>query len=172
MNLQHLQQKNGMLLMIRIRQNMVKEMKVIQALNLKKKSIKPSLCGYSDAYILVTGNITAAGGNENASVAFKNCAPFTKCVTHINDEHIDTAENLDTIVPMYNLTEFSENYSGLSGKLWQFKRDEQNMNNRNPENATAVDSTSFKYKSNILENPAADGALKICKSSCYTKIFK
>ena len=52
------------------------------------KVIKPNLCDYSDAYILVTGNITATGGDENTKVAFKNCALFRRCVTHINDEHI------------------------------------------------------------------------------------
>ena len=67
------------------------------------KVIKSSLCDYSDAYILVTGDITAAGGNANTRVAFKNCAPFTRCVTHINDindEHTDTAENLDIVMPI------------------------------------------------------------------------
>ena len=55
--------------------------------------IKPSLCDYSDAYILVTGNIVVVGGNQNTLVSFKNSSPFIRCVTHISDEHIDTAEN-------------------------------------------------------------------------------
>ena len=58
------------------------------------KAIKSCLCDYSDAYILVTGDITATGGDAVTRVAFKNCAPFTKCITHINDEHIDSADNL------------------------------------------------------------------------------
>ena len=74
------------------------------------KVIKSNLCDYSDAYILVTGNITATGGDANTRVAFKNCAPFTKCITHINDEHVDNADNLDIIMPMYNLIEYSDNY--------------------------------------------------------------
>ena len=73
------------------------------------KVIKSNLCDYSDTYIFVTGNITAAGGNVNTNVAFKICAPFTRCVTHINDEHIKTAENLDIIMPMYHLLEYSDN---------------------------------------------------------------
>ena len=80
----------------------------------EKKVIKPSLCNYSDAYILLTGNIkvaAAAAGNNNA---FKNCAVFTRCLTHINHEHIDTAENVDIIMPMYNFTECSDNYSDKS----------------------------------------------------------
>ena len=52
------------------------------------KIIKLNLCNYSDAYILVTGNITATGGGANDRVAFKNCDPFTKCITHINDEQL------------------------------------------------------------------------------------
>ena len=64
------------------------------------KVIKPNLCDYSDAYILVIGDIKVADVAENTNVAFKNCAPFTRCVTHINDEHVETAENLDIIMPM------------------------------------------------------------------------
>ena len=56
--------------------------------------IKSNLCDYSDAYILVTGDITTTGGDADARVAFKNCAPFTKCTTHINDERIDNAHNV------------------------------------------------------------------------------
>ena len=108
------------------------------------KVIKPNLCDYSDAYILVTGNITTTGGNADTRVVFKNCAPFTRCVTHIHDEHVETAENLDIIIPMHNLLEYSDNYADSSKSLWKFKRDEQNMNNRNPANVTINDSSSFK----------------------------
>ena len=88
------------------------------------KVIKSGLCDYSDACILVTENITVTGGDANTRVAFKNCAPFTKCITHINDEHIDNADNLDIIIPMYNLIKYSDNYSYTSGSVWQFKRNE------------------------------------------------
>ena len=94
-------------------------------------------------YTLVTGDITASNGDANTKVAFKNCAPFTKCVTHINDEHVDNADNLDIVMPMYNLIEYSDNYSDTSGSLWHFKRDEQNMNNGNPVNVTTANSSSF-----------------------------
>ena len=110
------------------------------------KVIKSNLCGYSDAYILVTGDITATGGDANTKVAFKNCAPFPKCITHINDEHVDNADNLDIVMSMYNLIEYSDNYSDTSRSLWHFKRDEQNMNNGNPAIVTTADSSSFKYK--------------------------
>ena len=72
------------------------------------KVTKPFLCDYSDAYILVTGDIKSTR-IANTNVAFKNCAPFTRCVTHINDENAETAENLDIIMPMYNLIEYSDN---------------------------------------------------------------
>ena len=85
--------------------------------------------------MLVTGDIAAVGGNENTPIVFKDCAPFSRCATHINDEHVRTAENLDIIMPMYNLLEYSENYADSSGSLCQFKRDERNMNNDgNPDN--------------------------------------
>ena len=61
------------------------------------------------------------------------------------------------------MIEYSDNYSNTSGSLWQFKRDDQNMNNVNPADVTTNDSTSFKYKSSILGNPAADGVLKNVK---------
>ena len=93
--------------------------------------IKSNLCGYSDAHILVTGHITATRGNANTRVAFKNCTSFTKCMIDINDEHVDNADHLDIIMPMYNLIECSDNYSDTSGSFLQFKRDKQNMNNGN-----------------------------------------
>ena len=95
------------------------------------KVIKSNLCDYSDAYILVTGDITATGGEANTKIEFKNCATFTKWVTHTNDEHVDNADNLNIVILMYNLIEYSDNYSDTSGSLWQFRRDEQNMNNSN-----------------------------------------
>ena len=110
------------------------------------KVIKSNLCDYSDAYILVTGNITATGGDANTRVAFKNCAPFMKCITHINDEHVNDANNLDIIMLLHNLIEYRDNYSDTSGSLWQFKRDESPVTNAgNPDNFFTANSTSFKY---------------------------
>ena len=65
-------------------------------------------------------------------VIFKNRAPFMKCITHINDEHADNGDNLDITTPMYNLFEYSNNFSDTSRSSWQFKREEKNMNNGNP----------------------------------------
>ena len=105
-----------------------------------------NLCDYSDAYILVTGDITATGGDANANVAFKNYAPFTRFLTHTNDEHIDTVEYLGIIMSVSILIEYSDNYSDTSGILWQFKRDDKNVNNRTPVGVTINDSSPFKYK--------------------------
>ena len=73
---------------------------------------------------MVDGTIRAAAANGDTRLALKNCEPFTKCNLEINDEHVDTAENLDTVMPMYNLIEYSDNYQDSSATLYQYKRDE------------------------------------------------
>ena len=79
--------------------------------------LKPNLYDYADAYILVDGTIRAAAADANTRLALKNCAPFTKCNLEINDEHVDTAENLDIAMPMYNLIEYSEIIKIISNTL-------------------------------------------------------
>ena len=93
------------------------------------KSIESSLCDYSDAYILVTGNINITNGDNITKVAFKNCAPFKKCRKKLNEPFVDNAEYINIAMPMYNFIEYSNNYSDTPGSLWQFKRDEQPINN-------------------------------------------
>ena len=106
----------------------------------------------------MTGDIKVAAVATDTNVAFQNCSPFTRCVTHIDDEHIETAENLDITMPMYNLLEHSDNYADFSGSLYQFKRDESPMNNNNPLKITLNKSSSFKYKASLLERATdADG---------------
>ena len=83
-------------------------------------SLESSLCDYSDAYILVTRNITVTGSNGNTKVAFKNCAPFGKCRTEINETFVDEANFIIIAMPMYNLIEYSVNFSDTSGSLWNF----------------------------------------------------
>ena len=118
------------------------------------KSLESSLCNYSDAYILITGNITVTGGNTDTKVAFKNSAPFRECRTEINETFIDEAEHINIAMPMYNLIEYSDNYSDTSGSLWQFKRDEiiNNADVTNDNNAP-----SFKYKANLIGNTENNG---------------
>ena len=87
------------------------------------ETIKSSLCDYSDAFILVTGNITVNAANDT-NVVFKHCAKCFSCKRVINDVFLDRVEHLYIAMPMYNLIEYSDYYSGTSGSLWQFKRDE------------------------------------------------
>ena len=118
------------------------------------KSIEPSLCDYSDAYVLVTGNIAVTGGIVNTKVAFKNCSPFNKCRKEINGTFVDEADFINTAMPMYNLIEYSDNYSDTSRSLWQFKRDEIATNAY----VCNANSSSFKCKSSLIGNLVADGA--------------
>ena len=92
--------------------------------NPESRVLKPNLCDYAEAYILIDGTIRAEAADANARLALKNRAPFTKCNLEINDEHVDTAENLDITMPMYNLIEYSDNYQDSSATLYQYKRDE------------------------------------------------
>ena len=113
--------------------------------------LKSNLCDYAEAYILVDGTIRAANALNATRLALQNCAPFTKCNLEINDEHVDTAENLDIVMPVYNLIEYSDNYPDSSATLYQYKRDEP------PEadtvaNLTADNLSSFKYKIKLLGN--------------------
>ena len=97
----------------------------------KTLMLRSSLYDYSDAYILVKGNITvnntAADGadanNEKKKVIFKNCAPFTNCVSKMNNADIDNARYIDIVMPMCNLIEYSDNYSKTSASLWQYYKD-------------------------------------------------
>ena len=120
--------------------------------------LKPNLCDYAEVYILVDGTIRAAAANANTRLVLKNCAPFTKCNLEINDEHVDTAENLDIVMPMYNLIEYSDNYQDSLATLYQYKRYEPPEANA-VANLTANDSSSFKYKINLLGDPVHAGSV-------------
>ena len=97
----------------------------------KTTVFKSSLFDYSDAYILVQETITvnntavapAVANNTNKKVIFKNCAPFTICISEINSTQVDNAKDIDIVMPMYNLIEYSDNYSKTSGSLWQYCKD-------------------------------------------------
>ena len=115
-------------------------------------SLESSLCDYSDAYILVTGNIAVVGVDDDAKVAFKNRSPFRECRTEINGTFIDEAEHVNIAMPTYNLIEYSDNYSDASGSLWQFKRDEieGNVDLSVDDNHIPNNSSSYKYKSSFI----------------------
>ena len=104
------------------------------------ETIKSSLYDYSDEFILITGNITLAANNDK-DVAFKNSAPFSTCITKIDEAFVDEANHIYIAMPMYNLIEYSDNYSDTSGSLWQFKRDEVPADNAA---LTINNSQSFK----------------------------
>ena len=123
---------------------------------------------------MIDGTITAAAANANTRLALKNCAPFTKCNLEINDEHVDTAENLDSM-PMYNLIEYSDNYQDSSATLYQYKRDEP-LEANTINNLTTDTSSSFKYKVELLGNPVLDGniakiSVKVAIQLKYLSIF-
>ena len=121
----------------------------------KTTMLKSSLCNYSDAYILVEGTISvnntaadgAAANNTNKKVIFKNCAPFTNCISQINNTQIDNAKDIDIVMPMYNLIEYSDNYAKTTGSLWQYCKDISARNNNQIVNFAGNNLTdSFNFK--------------------------
>ena len=124
----------------------------------KTTMLRSNLYDYADAYILVKGMITIAGTRDddvakrlderNEGLIFKNCVPFTKCIIRINKTHIDNVQDVDIVMPMCNLIEYSDNYSKTSGSLWQYYKDDPNDN--------ITQSELFKSKIKITgETPAA-----------------
>ena len=129
----------------------------------------------TDAYKLVKGTIRITGNagpdpdrnaprtaaqllvarqadERNKDVIFKNCAPFTKCISRINNIDIDNAQDIGIVMPMYNFIEYSYNYSKTSGSLWKYYKDDPKDN--------IADSESFKPKIKITEDTPADGNTK------------
>ena len=105
-----------------------------------------------DAYIVVKGTITVTNpdnAKRNKAVAFKNNAPFINCISKINGVKIDNAEDLDVVMPMYNLLEHSKNYRKTTGSLWNYSRDE-------PSDPLSSDCESFKYKISIAGKTPED----------------
>ena len=110
--------------------------------------LRYDLCDFNDAYIVEKGTITITnrdGAKRNKSVAFKNNAPFINCSSKLNGIKIDDAEDLDVVMPMYNLREYSKNYRKTTGSLWNYYRDEAS-------HPLSSDSESFKYKTSITGN--------------------
>ena len=101
---------------------------------------------------MIDGTIRAAAADANTKLALKNCVPFTKCNLEINNEHVDTAENLNITMPMYNLIEYSDNYQDSSTTLYQYRRDEPSEDEAIAD-LTADNSSSFQYKISLLGNP-------------------
>ena len=114
--------------------------------------LRSDLCDYSDAYIVVKGKVTVTNPNNNAydkKLALKNNAPFLSCVSKINNTLNDNAEDLDIVMPMYNLLEYSKNYRKTTGSLWNYYRDELNSGAVGNINYSIKNSKSFDYKTSI-----------------------
>ena len=136
--------------------------------------LRSDLCDFSDAYIVVKGDITVdkkaytvndfvapnnteaianAINNANNNVfnekklIFKNNAPFVNCITKINNVKIDNEEDSDVVMPMYNLLEYSKNYKIITGSLWNYNRDEPDNDNITH---SILNSESFNYKANFI----------------------
>ena len=128
----------------------------------KTTMLRSNLWGYADSYMLVKGiiTITAAGDDaaarqvdeRNKGVTFKNCAPFIKCISRINNTDVDNAHDIGIVMSMYNLIEYNDNYCKTSGSLWQYYKDDPNDN--------LTDSESFKSKVKITGNTPAAGNTK------------
>ena len=133
----------------------------------KTTMLKSTLCDYSDAYILVKGTIsvnnTAAAGaganNINRKVIFKNCAPFTNCISEINNTQIGNAKDIDIVRPMYNLIEYSDNYAKTTGSLWQYCKDIPALNANDEIVVFMVNNLtdSFNFKVKITGETGDDG---------------
>ena len=137
----------------------------------KTTMLKSSLCDYSDAHILVKGNTTvnntaaadADANNTNRKVIFKNCAPFTDCISEINNTQLDNTKYNVIVMPVYNFIEYNDNYSKTSGSLWQYCKDKPAVNDNgnivdfNGENAT----DSFNFKTKITGQTNDDGIINV-----------
>ena len=149
----------------------------------KTAMLKSSLCDYSDAYILVTWNITiinitaanANGNNISKKVIFKNCAPFSNCISEINNTQLNKAKDIDIVIPMYNLIEYSDDYSKTSGSIWQSCKDIHAVNDNgnivkfNGTNATDLfnfeakvtgQTDSFNFEAKVTDQTRDDGRIE------------
>ena len=121
----------------------------------KTSMLRSDLCDYSDEYIVVKGTVSVTNPVNDAydeKLAFKNNALFISCISKINNTLIDNAEDLDIVIPMYNLDEYSKNYSKTSGSLWNYYRDEPNSGSGGDDNDihySIKGSNSFDYKTSI-----------------------
>ena len=113
---------------------------------------RSDLCDYSDAYIVVKGKIIVTNPDNDAydkKLTFNNNAPFVSCLSKINETLIGNAEDLDIVMPIYNLVEHSKNYRKTTGSLWNYYRDEPNSGTVGNINYSIKDSKSFNYKTSI-----------------------
>ena len=124
----------------------------------KTSMLRSDLCDFSDTYIVVKGIVTVSADERdrdkmNRQVILKNNAPFISCISKINGVLIENAEDLDVVMPMYNLLEYSKNYSKTSASLWNYYRDEltEDTNDNNDPNKNVIKSKSFKSIRQVLQ---------------------
>ena len=126
-----------------------------EQIRFKTSILRSDLCDFSDAHIVVEGEVIVTAesntSRKNRPLAFKNNTLFTNCISKINIVLIDNAEDLDVVMSMYSLIEYSKNYRKATGSLWNYYRDElsDDRNNNNNLNKNVINSESFKYKTSI-----------------------
>ena len=125
----------------------------------KTSILRSDLCDFNDAYIVVKGIVTVSADERdrdemNRQVILKNIAPFISCISKINGVLVENAEDLDIVMPMYNLLEYSKNCSKTSASLWNYYRDEltDDTNDNNGPNKNVITSKSFKYKTSFTRS--------------------
>ena len=126
----------------------LKNYKASKKIRIKIPALRSDLCDFSDAYIMVKGHTTVTEphiATRNKSVAFKNNTPFINSISKINGVETDNTKDLDVVITMYNLLEYSKNYKKTTGSLWDYYRDESS-------NPLSSNSESFKYKTSITGN--------------------
>ena len=129
----------------------------------KTAMLRSDLCDYSDAYVWVKGTVTVTNPNNNVNfdrrLTLKNNAPFISCISKINGELVENAEDLGIVRPMYNLLEYSKNYEKISGSLFNYNRDEPKEHTLGvgnyAVNISIRNSKSFDYKAKIAGSLAA-----------------
>ena len=122
-----------------------KNYSINKEIRIKTPMLRSDLCNFSDVYIVLKGDITVTNpdnAKRNKAATFKNNATFINCISKINGIKIDNAEDLDVVMPMYNLLEYSKNYRKTTGSLWNYYRDQ-------PSDPLSTNSESFKYKTSI-----------------------
>ena len=140
--------------------------------------LRSDLCDFSDAYIVVKGTITVTDPHNDAydnKLAFENNAAFVSCISKINNTLIDNAEDLDIVMLMYNLTEYSKNYSKTTRSLWNYYRDEPNNGLGSADNNVNYSikySKSFDYKTSITGELEVNNTEKKSWNCCAIKAFK
>ena len=137
--------------------------------------LRSNLCDYSDTYVLVKGTITvpnptATNPNNRKNIMIRILAPFTDCISEISNTQKDNAKEIDIVMPMYNLREYSDNYSKTSGSLWQYYGDASFLDNNGAIadfSANNDNSASFKFTTKIACRTENNGTKNVKRGYHY-----